>query len=87
MHKDQICYGEDLSAVAKVNRLELKWLLKAYNETLDKTKFFNPFFTKLAGNKQLQQQIEAGISEKEIRKSWEKGLSDFKEMRKKYLIY
>jgi uncharacterized protein YbbC (DUF1343 family) len=87
MHKDEICYGEDLSAVAKVNQLELKWLLKAYNETLDKTKFFNPFFTKLAGNKQLQQQIEAEISEKKIRKSWEKGLTDFKEMRKKYLIY
>ncbi len=87
MHKDEICYGEDLSAVAKVNQLELKWLLKAYEETSDKTKFFNPFFTKLAGNKQLQQQIEAGISEKKIRKSWEKGLSDFKEMRKKYLIY
>ena len=87
MHKNQICYGEDLSALAKVKQLELKWLLKAYKETSDKSKFFNPFFTKLAGTKQLQQQIEAGTSEKEIRKSWEKGLNDFKEMRKKYLIY
>jgi uncharacterized protein YbbC (DUF1343 family) len=87
MHIGEICYGEDLSAVAKVNRLELKWILKAYNETSDKSKFFNQFFTKLAGTKQLQQQIEAGTSEKEIRKSWEKGLNDFKEIRKKYLIY
>jgi uncharacterized protein YbbC (DUF1343 family) len=87
MHKDEICYGEDLSAVAKVNQLELKWLLKAYNETSDKSKFFNHFFTKLAGTKQLQQQIEAKTSEKEIRKSWEKGLNDFKVIRKKYLIY
>ncbi len=87
MHKDQICYGEDLSAVAKVKQLELKWLLKAYNETSDKSKFFNPFFTKLAGTKKLQQQIETGTSEVDIRKSWEKGLNDFKEMRKKYLIY
>lgn len=87
MHKDQICYGQDLSAVAKVKRFEIKWLLKAYKETSKKTKFFNPFFTKLAGTKKLQQQIEAGTSEKEIRRSWEKGLSTFKEMRKKYLIY
>ena len=87
MHKDKICYGEDLSAIAKVNQLELKWLLKTYNETSDKSKFFNPFFTKLAGTKQLQQQIEAGTSEKEIRKSWVNGLNDFKEIRKKYLIY
>jgi uncharacterized protein YbbC (DUF1343 family) len=87
MHKDQICYGEDLSSIAKVTQLELKWLLKAYNETSDKSKFFTPFFTKLAGNKNLQQQIEAGTSEKEIRKSWENGLNVFKEIRKKYLIY
>ena len=81
------CYGEDLSKIEKVNQIELKWLLKAYKNTPDKSKFFNSFFTKLAGNKKLQQQIETGISENEIRKSWEKGLSDFKEMRKKYLIY
>ncbi|WP_291101152.1 MULTISPECIES: exo-beta-N-acetylmuramidase NamZ family protein [unclassified Flavobacterium] len=87
MHKDQICYGEDLSDVAKVSQLELKWLIKAYNETTDKSKFFNPYFTKLAGTEKLQEQIEAGISEEEILKSWEKGLNKFKEMRKKYLIY
>ncbi|MEO5775355.1 MAG: DUF1343 domain-containing protein [Flavobacterium sp.] len=87
MNKGLLCYGEDLSKAQKVNRLELKWLIKAYNETSDKSKFFTPFFTKLAGTKKLQQQIEAGTSESEIRKSWEKGLNEFKEMRKKYLIY
>ncbi len=87
MHKDQLCYGEDLTQIQKVTRLELKWLIKAYNTTSDKTKFFNDFFTKLAGTKTLQKQIEAGTSETEIRKSWEKGLAEFKAMRKKYLIY
>jgi len=87
MHKNQLCYGEDLSSIPKVNQLELKWLIKAYQTTADKTKFFNSFFTKLAGTKKLQQQIESGTSETEIRKSWEKGLNDFKTMRKKYLIY
>lgn len=81
------CYGEDLSRVKKVNQLELKWLIKAYQATTDKSKFFNPFFTKLAGTKKLQQQIEAGTSETEIRESWNKGLVEFKEMRSKYLIY
>jgi uncharacterized protein YbbC (DUF1343 family) len=87
MHKDQLCYGEDLTQIQKVTRLELKWLIKAYNSTSDKTKFFNDFFTKLAGTKTLQQQIEAGTSEADIRKSWDKGLNEFKAMRKKYLIY
>jgi uncharacterized protein YbbC (DUF1343 family) len=87
MNKGLLCYGEDLSNAPKVTRLELKWLIRAYNETSDKSKFFVPFFTKLAGTKKLQQQIETGISEAEIRKSWEKGLANFKAMRQKYLIY
>lgn len=87
MHKDILCYGEDLSKIKKVNRLELKWLIKAYENTSDKTVFFNDFFTKLAGTKKLQEQIIEGVSDKEIRKSWEANLNTFKEMRKSYLIY
>ena len=87
LYNGKECHGVDLSKIEKVNRLELKWLLNAYNETDDKSKFFNSFFTKLAGTKKLQQQIESGISEKEIRASWQIGLSKFKERRKKYLIY
>lgn len=82
------CFGEDLSHIQKVNRLELKWLIKAYQEnSKSKIPFFNDFFTKLAGTKKLQQQIEKGVSELEIRKSWEKGLKDFNAMRQKHLIY
>ncbi len=87
MHKDVLCIGEDLTKIKKVTRLELKWLLKAYSDTTDKTVFFNDFFTKLAGTKKLQEQIVNGVSEKEIRKSWEEGLEQFKKIRAKYLIY
>ena len=81
------CCGEDLSEIPKVKQLELKWILKAYIETEDKSKFFNSFFTKLAGTKKLQQQIEAGMSEAEIRATWQRGLEEFKIMRNEYLIY
>ena len=87
IYKNEICNGEELTNIPKVNKLELKWLIKAYNSTSDKSKFFNLFFTKLAGNKKLQNQIENGISETEIRKTWNKGLEDFKQMRFMYLIY
>ncbi|WP_338410004.1 DUF1343 domain-containing protein [uncultured Flavobacterium sp.] len=87
MHKDALCYGEDLSSVYKIKQLELKWLLKAYNETFDKAKFFNSFFVKLAGTRKLQEQIKLGVSEKEIRNSWKEGLKKFKTMRASYLIY
>ncbi len=85
--KNKLCYGEDLTTIQKVNKLELKWLIKAYNSTSDKSKFFNDFFTKLAGTKKLQQQIEAEVSENDIRKSWKKDLEEFMIMRMKYLIY
>ena len=87
LYKNEICNGELLTNYPKVDKLEFKWLIKAYNSTNDKTKFFNPFFTKLAGNKKLQIQIEKGTSEIEIRKTWAKGLEDFKKMRFKYLLY
>ncbi|MGX7667380.1 exo-beta-N-acetylmuramidase NamZ family protein [Flavobacterium pedocola] len=81
------CNGTDLTKEPRLTQLELRWLINAYYETTDKSKFFNPFFTKLAGTKKLQQQIESGVSEKDIRKSWEKGIADFKKMRKAYLLY
>lgn len=87
LYNGKECNGVDLSQIEKVNRLELKWLMKAYNETDDKSKFFNSFFTKLAGTKKLQQQIESGAFEDDIRASWQEGLSKFKVMRKQYLIY
>lgn len=86
-YNGKLCYGEDLSQIKPITKLELKWLLKAYAETKDKSKFFNPFFTKLAGTKKLQDQIEKGVSEAGIRVSWQTGLNDYKVMRKKYLIY
>ena len=82
------CNGEDLSAIPRINKLEIKWLLKAYQATADKSKFFDKRkFAIRAGNEKLQQQIEAGISEEEIRNSWKAGLQNFKKMRKQYLIY
>lgn len=86
-HNGRDCFGEDLSHIPFVDRLDLQWLVKAYAETSDKTKFFNSYFTKLAGTKKLQQQIESGMTAPEIRASWETGLIGFKEMRQKYLIY
>ncbi len=87
LYNGKECFGEDLTAYPKLTKLELKWLIKAYQNTSDKTKFFNPFFTKLAGTKKLQQQIESGISESKIRKTWQKDLESFKKMRMTYLIY
>lgn len=98
----QRCYGWDLGGIpedvrAKVNnRLQLKWLQEAWRLFPQKDSFFllpksgnmeQSFFTKLAGNNELWQQIRDGKKEEEIRRSWEPGLTKFKEIRKKYLLY
>lgn len=86
-HQGVECYGEDLRFYPKLNELNLTWLRDAYSLSLDSNVFFNDFFKKLAGNDELQQQIEQGVSIEEIKESWEKDLKSFKKIRKKYLLY
>ena len=82
------CYGNDLSTNPKMQEMSLQWLLDAYKNCTDKSKFFNTSgFTKHAGTEKLQQQIEAGLSESEIKASWNEDLESFKKIRKKYLLY
>ena len=90
--KDKLCFGIDLKAYnsdqyRRTGKLNLTWLIELYKAFPDKAHFFNAYFPKLAGNADLQKQIEAGKSEEEIRTSWEPLLSKYKTMRKKYLLY
>jgi len=86
-HQDIVCYGRDLSTVEKLSEIDLKWLIESYQNTADQNKFFNSFFTNLAGTGKLQRQIESGLSQKEIESSWQKDLLNFKKIRQKYLLY
>jgi uncharacterized protein YbbC (DUF1343 family) len=89
-HENKVCYGKDLQTIQNLDKIDLQWLIEsytAYQKTNAKEPFFNSFFIKLAGTKKLQEQIEAGLSVKEIRQSWDKDLQDFKKIRKQYLIY
>lgn len=87
-HQNRVCYGADLSDIKAERGFNLRYIIDSYNNTTDKSKFFNMAnFTKHAGTEKLQQQIEAGKTTNEIKNSWQKGLSDFKLVREKYLIY
>ncbi len=87
LFENQLCYGMDLRKVPVKNQLDLSYLIEVYNLYPDKEKFFIPYFEKLVGTSALRQQIKLGLSEEEIRKSWQKDLALFKEKRKKYLLY
>ena len=91
----QLCYGWVISGTPTQvlknvdNKIQLKWIMQAYKLFPDKENFFlkSSHFNRLAGNDVLMQQIKNGVSETEIRKSWEPALSNFKKIRKKYLLY
>jgi uncharacterized protein YbbC (DUF1343 family) len=68
-------------------KFSLQPILEAYKSYKGTTPFFNNFFVKLAGTAQLEQQIKAGLSEDEIRLTWEDDLANFGKVRKKYLLY
>ncbi|WP_298338470.1 DUF1343 domain-containing protein [uncultured Algibacter sp.] len=87
-HRDKLCYGEDLKNTTIKDKMTLKWIIKAYKNATDQSLFFNTDnFTTHAGTNILQKQIEAGLSEEAIKATWQDGLEQFKNTRKKYLIY
>lgn len=91
-HLGKLCHGKDLTvlsldSLSKQDRINLEYLLQAYRDYDNKTAFFNAFFEKLSGTDALRDQIIAGLSEEQIRATWQTGLSQFRETRKKYLLY
>ena len=87
-HENKICYGINLRYQKNIlNSLNINWLIKCYNQSLDKEKFFTLNFDKLAGTDQLRKQITSGVSAEKIKESWQEGLTKFKKTRAKYLIY
>ena len=96
---NQVCYGLDLrnydvNELRKTKQINLSWLMELYRNSPNKEQFFESKLSnqmgvieRLVGSGLFRQQIIDGKSEAEIRATWEPGLSEYKEMRKKYLIY
>ncbi|MBU1821638.1 MAG: DUF1343 domain-containing protein [Bacteroidetes bacterium] len=89
-NEGKVCYGLDLREVnTRQLGFSLKYLLDFYNKAPDKSKFFTSesFFDKLAGTDLIRKMMVAGKSEKEIRAAYTPALNEYKEMRKKYVLY
>jgi uncharacterized protein YbbC (DUF1343 family) len=99
LHMNKVCYGLDLrkydvNELIKSKKMNIQWVIELYNAFPDKARFFDHTQSKEMGNINMRignalfkEQIIAGKSEAEIRQSWEPGLSEYKIMRKKYLLY
>jgi uncharacterized protein YbbC (DUF1343 family) len=95
----QVCYGLDLrnydvEKLRKSKQINLQWVIELYKASPNKEQFFDSKLSKemglveyRVGSGDFRQQIIEGKSEKEIRDSWEPALSQYKKMRKKYLLY
>ncbi len=96
---NEICYGLDLrnydvELLRRKKKINLQWMMELYKASPYKEKFFDSKLSKemgvierLSGSALFRQQIIDGKSEKEIRESWEPGLTKYKVMRKNYLLY
>ena len=99
LHMNQACYGLDLrnydiGKLRSEGKLNIQWMMEFYKAYPHKEKFFDfsqskamGNIDKLAGVAEFKEQIRAGVPEETIRKSWESGLSNYKEMRKQFLLY
>jgi uncharacterized protein YbbC (DUF1343 family) len=99
LHKDVVCYGLDLrtydiNTLRTSKRINIQWMIDLYKAFPDKDKFFDRNVSKqimnidiLAGVSAFKKQIIEGKTMREIQDSWEPQLSNYKVMRKKYLIY
>ena len=85
--KSQDCFGRDLSTTKKLYGIQLSWLIDAYSDSQNKKDFFNSFFLKLSGTSLLQEQIQQGLTQKQIKATWQQGLQTYNTMRKNYLLY
>ena len=99
LHMNQVCYGLDLrnydvNILRQKRQINIQWMIELYNAYPFKEKFFDSTLSREMGTIEtrigvadFRKQIIEGKSEKEIRASWEPGLSEYKKMRMKYLLY
>ncbi|MBU1012367.1 MAG: DUF1343 domain-containing protein [Bacteroidetes bacterium] len=90
--KGQKCYGInlkniDLKQIFADKKINLKWIIQFYQDFGNKDEFFKAYFENLVGQDLLRQQIIEGMSEAEIRRSWQSDIKEYKKIRAKYLLY
>jgi len=86
------CRGVDLRLITRdhpeyLGNIQLSWLLAAFADLGDHPGFFTPYFDQLAGTAKLREQIVKGLTEEEIKATWQDDINKFREIRSKYLLY
>lgn len=95
LHQDTYCYGLNLSSEKNIPKgFSLQYVILFYNYFQNLTKHAEKeFFTRphwfdlLMGTNQVRLDILKNKTEEQIRSAWQKKLNQYKEIRKKYLLY
>ncbi len=89
LYQDKLCFGEDLRTDKSTKSFSLQYLRLFLEKSGRDSTFFSRarFFDLLAGTPRLREQLLQGLSEEDIRQTWEKELSLYRERRVSYLIY
>ena len=95
LHQDTYCYGLNLSSEKNIPKgFSLQYVIQFYNYFQNLTKHTEKeFFTRphwfdlLMGTNQVRLDILKNKTEEQIRSAWQKKLNQYKEIRKKYLLY
>ena len=89
LNEGKICYGIDFRNLTDVPTFTLKYFLDFYHQYKNEKDFLTreTWLNTLAGTDQLIRQIREGKSEDEIVRSWQPELENYRQLRKKYLLY
>lgn len=95
LHQDTYCYGLNLSSEKNIPKgFSLQYVIQFYNYFQNLTKHAEKeFFTRphwfdlLMETNQVRLDILKNKTEEQIRSAWQKKLNQYKEIRKKYLLY
>lgn len=89
--QDKLCKGYDLSRIPleelKKKKIDLTYIIEAYNNSGLEDKFFTSFFELLIGVGYVRTMIKEGKSAEEISSVWKSDVEFFKRQRQPYLLY
>jgi uncharacterized protein YbbC (DUF1343 family) len=90
-HSGKLCYGVDLRELDDEyiwsEGVDLSYVVDAYRDLEMGDSFFTPMFEKLIGVGWVREMIIEGCSAAEIEARWVADVEEFKELRKRYLLY
>jgi uncharacterized protein YbbC (DUF1343 family) len=89
LHENKKCYGDDLRNLQELPRFTISFFLEWFSKFDNKNDFWKSkeWIGLLMGDPAFFDQVNSGLDEETIRETWKPGIDQYKNIRKKYLLY